>query len=164
MGKKHILENEEGSVIVLAVIMLALLTLLGIAVTTTSSIEVQIAGNEHKYKKELYLAEGAAMQCAQILEDQNNAQELHPTSTTLYNSWLKDNSVEMSDPDIMLVNSQQSTIDPDNNTRYGAVCLGIGSGDSLDMSAPSSMHEYAIFGLYSGVGQHQIRVGYKKRF
>jgi len=164
MGEKYILENEKGSVIVLAMVLLMLLTLLGIAATTTSSIEVQIAGNEHRYKRDLYLAEGAALQCAQILDDQNNAQELHPTSTTLYNSWLKDNSVEMSDPDIMLENSQQLTIGSDNNTRYGAVSLGIGFGDSLDLTAPSSMHEYAIFGLYSGVGHHQIRVGYKKRF
>ena len=162
MGEKYILENEKGSVIVLAVVLLMLLTLLGISATTTSSIEVQIAGNEHRYKRDLYLAEGAAMQCAQILDDENDAQELHPTSTT--NSWLKDNSVEMSDPAIMLLNSQQSTIDPDSNTWYGAVCIGVGSGDSLDMTTPSSMHEYAIYGLYSGAGQHQIRVGYKKMF
>jgi Tfp pilus assembly protein PilX len=40
------IRNEEGSVIVLSMILLVLLTILGISVTRTSSIEVQIASNE----------------------------------------------------------------------------------------------------------------------
>ena len=57
MKEKHLLENEKGSIIVLAVIMLFLLTMFGIAATTTSSIEVQIAGNELRHKLAFYAAE-----------------------------------------------------------------------------------------------------------
>jgi hypothetical protein len=59
MKRKCRLENEKGSVTVLAVVMLALLTLLGIAATTTSSIEVQIAGNDLRHKLAFYSAEAA---------------------------------------------------------------------------------------------------------
>ena len=59
MKEKYLPENEKGSVTVLAVVLLMLLTLLGIAATTTSSIEVQIAGNELRHKLAFYSAEAA---------------------------------------------------------------------------------------------------------
>ena len=54
-----LLENEKGSVMVLAVIMLVLLTILGIAALTSSSIDTQIAGNELRHKRAFYAAESA---------------------------------------------------------------------------------------------------------
>jgi hypothetical protein len=59
MKGKCLLENKKGSASVIALILLALLTLLGIAVTTTSSIEVQIAGNELRQKLAFFSAEAA---------------------------------------------------------------------------------------------------------
>jgi hypothetical protein len=59
MKEKYLRENEKGSVTVLAVVLLMLLTLLGIAATTTSSIEVQIAGNELRHKLAFYSAEAS---------------------------------------------------------------------------------------------------------
>ena len=59
MKKISMLTNENGSVIVLALIMLVLLTLLGMAVTRTSSIGVQIASNDQKATDCLYKAESA---------------------------------------------------------------------------------------------------------
>jgi hypothetical protein len=59
MKEKYLAENEKGSITVLAVVLLMLLTLLGIAATTTSSIEVQIAGNELRHKLAFYSAEAA---------------------------------------------------------------------------------------------------------
>ena len=51
------------------------------------------------------------------------------------------------------------------NAYYGVVALGIGFGDSLDITAPSQMNEYAIYGFYSGNdGRSHVVVGYKKRF
>ena len=68
MKKKQFLNKEEGSITVLALILLALLTLLGIAVTTTSSIEVQIAGNDDRHKKALYEADGGTEVGFEMLE------------------------------------------------------------------------------------------------
>jgi hypothetical protein len=59
MKKISMLTNENGSVIVLALIMLVLLTLLGMAVTRTSSIEVQVASNDQQATDCLYAAESA---------------------------------------------------------------------------------------------------------
>jgi Tfp pilus assembly protein PilX len=59
MKKTSLLTNENGSVIVLALIMLALLTMLGMAVSRTSSIEVQIASNDQQAVDCFYTAESA---------------------------------------------------------------------------------------------------------
>jgi hypothetical protein len=48
--------NERGSVLVIALIMLVLLTVLGITATSTSNIELQIAGNERNYKRAFFIA------------------------------------------------------------------------------------------------------------
>jgi hypothetical protein len=59
MKEKYLPETENGSITVLAVVLLMLLTLLGIAATTTSSIEVRIAGNELRHNLAFYSAEAA---------------------------------------------------------------------------------------------------------
>ena len=59
MKNTSLLTNENGSVVVLALIMLVLLTLLGMAVSRTSSIEVQIASNDQQAVDNLYKAESA---------------------------------------------------------------------------------------------------------
>ena len=85
MNEKAWLNNEEGSVLILALIMLVLLTLIGISATTTSMIETRIAGNERVYKRNLYSAEAAAMQCAQNME-QTDLQNPRPTWLGLINT------------------------------------------------------------------------------
>jgi len=57
MKDKALMQNEEGSVIVLALVLLVLLTILGISATRTSTIEVQIASNERHAVQNLYQAE-----------------------------------------------------------------------------------------------------------
>ncbi len=51
------IRNEDGSVIVLSMVLLVLLTMLGISATRTSTIEVQIASNEIHAVQNLYHAE-----------------------------------------------------------------------------------------------------------
>jgi Tfp pilus assembly protein PilX len=59
MKKTLIANNENGSVIVLALIMVVLLSLLGMAVSRTSSIDVQVASNGSRALQDLYQAESA---------------------------------------------------------------------------------------------------------
>ena len=59
MNQKFQVENDKGSVTVLAVVLLMLLTLLGMTALSTSSIETQIAGNEMRSKRAFYAAESA---------------------------------------------------------------------------------------------------------
>jgi len=48
------LRDEEGSILVIGLVMLAFLTILGIAATRTSQIEIQVAGNDEYHKIAFY--------------------------------------------------------------------------------------------------------------
>ncbi len=51
-------QSEQGSITVIALMILVVLTLLGITISRTSTIDVRIAGNEIPYKQKFYVAEG----------------------------------------------------------------------------------------------------------
>ena len=64
----HMLNNETGSLMVIAVVLLMLLTVMGIAITTTTSIELQIAANDRLHKTAFYAADGATDFASELLE------------------------------------------------------------------------------------------------
>ena len=71
------LKNEQGYFLILATIMLlALLTIISIAASNTASTEVQIAGNDALYQRNLYQAEGAAMEAVDRLQNDLNPRGL----------------------------------------------------------------------------------------
>ncbi len=53
----YTIANDRGSALVVALLVLVLLTLMGISATTTSTIEVQMAGNEKFHDLAFYAAE-----------------------------------------------------------------------------------------------------------
>lgn len=59
MKDRSLLKNENGSVMVIALILLVLLTVLGIAAINTSSREAEIAANNSSYLLAFYSAEAA---------------------------------------------------------------------------------------------------------
>ena len=59
MKEKCLLKNEDGFVLVIALIMMGLLSLLGVSASTTTEIEMQIAGNERSHGIAFYAAEAA---------------------------------------------------------------------------------------------------------
>jgi hypothetical protein len=61
--------NEHGSVIVVAMIILTLLTILGISSTSTSILEVQIATNSQNHQLDFYAAESGWKEAAMWLEN-----------------------------------------------------------------------------------------------
>jgi hypothetical protein len=82
--------HESGSVLVIALIMIVLLTIIGISASKTSEIEIMIAGNERVAKENFYLAEGAVRRAAMVMENedlQNNPpdwvyEEIDPSDTS----------------------------------------------------------------------------------
>jgi hypothetical protein len=60
MMKNPVARNpyENGSITVIALMMLVVLTLIGIAVTRTSSTDIRIAANVVPYKQDFYVSEG----------------------------------------------------------------------------------------------------------
>jgi Tfp pilus assembly protein PilX len=76
--------NEEGSVIVLSMVMLVLLTMLGISATRTSTIEVQIASNEIHAVQNLYQAEAGEHSAVETSDTWMSNPFLTATETTAY--------------------------------------------------------------------------------
>ncbi len=56
MKERWIIGSEEGSVLIVALVMLVMLTLLGVSATRTSTIEIRIADNERNYQRTFYVA------------------------------------------------------------------------------------------------------------
>jgi hypothetical protein len=157
------IKNEEGSVLIIALLMLVLLTVAGISASTTSEIEVRIAGNENTYKQNLFYAESAAMLGAQMLEDESAA-----TLKYLLVDWLH---ASLPDQDLGSTtnwdpgnsNSNQG-LDPSN--RYLAVDGGIADGSSLDIGGNTTLlRQFSIYGRSTRRnGQGLVELGYRKRF
>jgi len=160
MKEKCPLKNDDGSVLVLALIMLVLLTLIGIAASRTASIDIQISGNDIISKQNLYMAEAPAMEAAQDLENNNlktySQTWLHPIGT-VYNKVFWDND-----------NDSQPSADAVNlpDSRFLDIYEGLVSGTTLDVSK-SKVHSYAIYGRCKhkqNRGLVVINVGYRKAF
>jgi Tfp pilus assembly protein PilX len=88
MGKKMLPKNENGSVVVLSLIMVVLLSLLGMAVSRTSSIDVQVASNEHRAIQDLYQAEKGEQYALEMYNTtwMTNGFLITPFTTAAYNN------------------------------------------------------------------------------
>ena len=166
MKEISMLKNEDGSVLVLALIMLVLLTLIGISATTTSMIETKIAGNERVYKRNFYAAEAAVMQCAQNMEQPDLHNPRPPWGGLI-------NPVNEPD-DIRLASFWEAPVDPTPqlavipHTLFVATSQGLAGGaqgTSLDMTV-SNVHAYSVYGRCkpSNSGPTIIEIGFRKAF
>ena len=80
-------KNEEGSVVIVALLILVFLTLIGISATTTTQIELQIAGNEKSHKIAFYNADSGVYATPKLISacvdnsaEQNLPGILNPTA------------------------------------------------------------------------------------
>jgi hypothetical protein len=65
---KEIITNEEGSVLIVALVILVLITIMGLTVTRNADIDIQIAKNEREYVQEFYTADSAWREAIQWLD------------------------------------------------------------------------------------------------
>jgi hypothetical protein len=63
-----VLNNENGSPLVIVVLVLVLLTLIGLSVLNTTSVETQIAGHHRRHKVTFYGADGGTEVACELLE------------------------------------------------------------------------------------------------
>ena len=154
------LKNEQGYFLVMSTIMLlALLTIISIAASNTANTEVQIAGNDAVYQRNLYLAEGAAMQAVDELQNDPDPRGLpfvDPGLKTLDDSNYKTN---------WETNSLSVTtgMDSSGKTRFRAGYEGTPTGYSLGLGKPK-VHGFAIYGRTEKQGVTTIKIGYRKAF
>ncbi len=69
MENSRITRGEGGSILVLCMLMLVILTLMGISASTTSTIETQIASNDREYKESYYVADAGWKEAASWIQD-----------------------------------------------------------------------------------------------
>jgi hypothetical protein len=61
------LRSEEGSMMVIAILILVILTLIGATVATTTRVEIQIAGNERFHTIAFHLADSGTMVAPKVV-------------------------------------------------------------------------------------------------
>ena len=69
------LENENGAVLIVSLLILTLLTLIGISATDTSIMEIKISGIDRAHKQAFYNAEAAYPAILPILDDIRNGMD-----------------------------------------------------------------------------------------
>jgi hypothetical protein len=167
MLRLALIRNDNGYLaIVTAMLLLLLVTLIGLSASRVASTEAAMTRNEIIYKRNLYLAEGAAWEAADHLSRYNDLRENMPpwmevASGNLNTDSLRfywDNSLDSGDAVI----PEPAKVDPDN-TFFLVGHEGVARGSSLDLSKPS-IHSLTIFGGCKWEGTSVIKIGYRKAY
>jgi len=180
----HPLQNENGTVMVISLLIMAILTILGISAIDTSNVEIQITSNERVYKRNFYKAEAAVIAAAQQLEEATPAQLSDVSNFTwLINTDFNVDTLRYQDTDgtwKALQDGSGDWIDPPTaNGIVGQVVTGDSSYAKsrfvvlettgfIDLTAPTNMHSYTIYGFYDSNtrdrGRVIVEIGYKRKF
>jgi Tfp pilus assembly protein PilX len=157
MKERRLFFGEEGSVLIIALLVLAFFTLLGVSTFSISNMEIRIIGNENTQKQNLYCAEAAAMHCSQDMQDQDLS-----TATLFYLNGI--NSVTDTQSDIISLPQNETFNELPATTAYASVSRGIASGSSLDMTK-TRVHEYSVYGWCDrNKNLVIVEVGFRKAF
>ena len=155
--------GQEGSIVIVALVLLVLVTLMGVSITQITSVEMRVAANERDYKRVFYLAEAAVMEAMQRLENAEPV-DLKTSTTTL--PWLHDDDTNLENRDNMKNTdsvSAQSSFDQD--TYFAVTARGITGGSSLSMTTSSRLYSFDAYGYSEKQrGRAHIVGGYKRRF
>ena len=155
-------KNEKGYFLIMStILLLALLTIISIAATNTANTEVQTASNDMVYQRNLYLAEGAALEAVDRLENDPDPRGL-PFVVTGLKAIDDDTYIDHWDTAPGGANGI-ATHDSSGDTRFVAGYEGTPSGYSLGMGK-SRIHEFAVYGRVQKQGATTIKLGYLKAF
>jgi len=175
-----ILDNQSGSVLVMGLLIMVVVTLIGTASTTESSIEANISRNFSDYKANFYRAEFAAKECLERMDSTpDKLADLQPDVTDINDGYLHNNTPdpgkdyerpygfgEAPDESEMLAMTIAG-----QTANYGATFRGVAPQNSLDMTDLTRIYEYSVFSIgsspsYVGGGRSQvgIQMGYYVRY
>ena len=73
---EKIIQNENGSVLIVAVVLLIVITIMGLSVSRLSDVDVQIAKNEREYVENFYAADSAWREAIEWLDTRPQAPAL----------------------------------------------------------------------------------------
>jgi len=158
----HHATNEKGSVLAITMLVMVMLTLIGIASMTTSTIEEMIAGNERSYKENFFRAEAANMAGGQRYDNLADSSGGTGTGMTFGDAgpgvseasklalkggvdWVSSTSL----PDDPLTVAFIWDIALDNNSLYTIVYQGLPEGASEDLGSSDNLRKFAVYGQSS---------------
>jgi len=163
----HPIANEEGSILLLTLALLILLTIAGLGILSTTDTDLQITQNDRCFKQNLTRAESAVMEAAQIMAYyESEDSKLKPSESDAL-VWIEPSSFDPFDGNPWAYDSTaQRTLHYDDKlSGYTAIYEGIAAGASLDLSSSSSMRQYQIVGRAEQCnGQLDVIAGYRIRF
>jgi len=139
------IESQRGSAMLVAIVILALLTIIGHLATRSTSLEVQIASNDMRHKEAFYTADGLTEMGAELLE-QNiacsqgftaNPQRGGLIDVQTIDFWKNDFDPDRrpsdADRDVRIPIGNDDT-QPHSNVIYGGV-PAFGAGSALQVAA-----------------------------
>jgi type II secretory pathway pseudopilin PulG len=182
-----ILNNEEGAVIIAALMVLVLLTIIGIASTNVSNTEVKIATHELIHQQNLYQAEGATLLALVEMEKLDNPKLTDPT--WLWQSTDADSVFTVFEPEMAYnddlwngdafeyeVEGTMTTVMPDStpetvagelfsDSRYFVVYRGVLPKEPLEIGV-TKRYRFDIYGRCAprNRGAVAVEIGYIKAF
>ncbi len=170
------MEDESGSVIVLVLMILALISMVGIASMDSGINESMMTRNDNLYRQNLHLAEAAALEGLQNIM-MLPPREIDPTTTTQnwinntqnwdggdeldLNNWAEPDSSLNGDLDLMVLRNEQNS----KILRYAFTGWTITRGSSLKTTQPV-WRSGTIYGVYdsSSYGYVEVEIGIERRF
>jgi len=181
MNMSRIVDKEDGFVLVLAMIFMVVLSLMAVIGIRSTSVELQISGNERVAKDNLYQAEAVANEGAQKTINKKKVEDLLPALGAAAAGSIiitvvddeddmanvdtdGDGDIEVNGEDSMVI----SALDPDA-TDYEIVAQvvtlnQISSGSSLALGS-SRLYSYTAYGYSERArGKALVKLGFKKRF
>lgn len=145
-------KNEDGYFLIISTLMLmALLAIISFSASRNANTEVQSAGNAFLYERNFYLAEGAALQAVDRLQNEPEPRGLNfvvPGTGSL-----TDDNLE----------TYWDGVDQTGDTRFMVSYEGIPPGYSLAMSN-SKVHAFTLYGRTTRQGEATVKVGYLKAY
>jgi hypothetical protein len=181
---KRILGNERGAVLVAAIMMLAVLMIIGLAATSTTTIELQISGNDKAATQIFYEAESAAYEGAGLLKELNFEQGGNLAAFPFIEVSTADRQTDLSsfrssqeaeldsgirDPATWIAEGEtgeNSTSGALDNTSYRIMALGADETSSLTLNSSLGKirHKAAIVGRYESTtggrrGNAMVEIG-----
>lgn len=157
--------DEDGFLaVVAALVILILMTVIGISASRVAGTEAAMARNEVIYKRNFYLAEGAALEAADRLAKHGDLKDspeawMETVTGELHIDSLK-NYWDHSAGDSVIPEPSQVDL---NHTLFLVGHDGVAPGWSLDMSKPT-VHAIAIYGRCVWEGTAIVKMGYRAAY
>lgn len=160
-------QDESGSIMLMVLLILSLVTVLGLSSSKTTWIEMNISNNQTVHKLNFYQAEGAINEGMQILEDtdlkNNTFAWVQPKESTLLTPGDNGNEVvNVYSDDIWDDNSQGSQSLP--TAQMMSAYRGTAPGYSLT-TGQSTVYLYDVYGRsQQNNGLSIIKMSYRKAY